>query len=293
MGKFISIGGKFAGVEKYEKKNGVISYYIKYKDINNKTVREKVGDSPEMTQTKARDSLRKKQSELNEQRAHLKKGLATGFYIPKATRQNTARLTLNDIAKVYIEKKKETRDFFNIKSKYNTHIKDHIVASKPIALITKEDIKQFIEDKQNTYVKKNGMQRKRKQRPTRDKSGIVEYIESEEENQDRQYKLTNSTVNAIYGMIITIVNYALKEEIYMGRNPFHGGFRLKNNNIKLKYLSNNETMVFLRQLKCQSESFEIMDRYVYIIGLLAITTGARRKTILSITKNLLKNSITN
>lgn len=282
MGKFISIGGKFAGVEKYEKKNGVISYYIKYKDINNKTVREKVGDSPEMTQTKARDALRKKQSELNEQRAHLKKGSVGGFFIPKATRQNTVRLTLSDIARVYIEKKKDTKDFFNIKSKYNTHIKNHPISSKPIALITKEDIKQFLEDKQNTYVQKNGMQRKRKQRPTRDKSGIVEYIESEEENQERQYKLTNSTVNAIYGMIITIVNYALKEEIYMGRNPFHGGFRLKNNNIKLKYLSNDETVSFLRQLKDQSESFEMMDRYVYIIGLLAITTGARRKTILSI-----------
>lgn len=282
MSKFISIGGKFAGVEKYEKKNKIISYYIKYKDLNNKTVREKVGDSPEMTQTKARDLLRKKQSELKEQRAHLKKGSPSSFFIPKATRQNTVRLTLNDIARVYMEKKKDTKDFFNIKSKYTTHIKDHEIASKPIALITKEDINKFLEKKQNTYVRKNGMQRKRKQRSTRDKSGIVEYIESEEENEARQYKLTNSTVNAIYGMIISIVNYALKEEIYMGRNPFHGSYRLKANNIKLKYLNNEESALFLQQLKSQSEHFELMDRYVYLIGLLAMTTGARRKTILSI-----------
>ena len=47
MSKFISIGGKFAGVEKYEKKNNVISFYIKYKDLDNKTVREKVGEGSE------------------------------------------------------------------------------------------------------------------------------------------------------------------------------------------------------------------------------------------------------
>lgn len=282
VSKFISIGGKFSGVEKYEKKNGIVSYYIKFKDINNRTTREKVGDSPDMTQTKARDLLRKKQAELNEQRSHIKKGTNVGFYIPKATRQKASRATLNDLALIYISKKEGTKDFFNIKSKYFTHIQNHPIASKPIALILKEDINQFIKDKQNTFVEKNGMKRKRKPRPTRDKSGIIEYIETEEEHRARQYKLTNSTVNSIYGIIVSIVNYAIKEEIYMGRNPFHGGYRLKANNIKLKYLNNDESALFLRQLKWQSESFEVMDRYVYLIGLLAITTGARRKTILSI-----------
>lgn len=282
MSKFVSIGGKFAGVEKYEKKNGVISYYIKYKDLNNKTVREKAGDSPDMNQSKARDKLRKKQFELNEQRSHIKNGTNLGFYIPKAIRHNTTKLTLKDLAQIYISKKEGTKDFFNIKSKYETHIKDHPIASKQIVLIVKDDIKQFIEDKKNTFVVKNGMQRKRKPRPTRDKSGIVEYIETEEENRARQYKLTNSTVNAIYGIIVSIVNYAIKEEDYKGINPFHGRYRPKVNNIKLKYLNNDESALFLRQLKYQSEYFDVKDRYVYLIGLLAMTTGARRKTILSI-----------
>jgi integrase len=282
VGKFISIGGKFAGVEKYEKKNGIVSYYIKYKDLNNNTVREKAGDSPEMNQTKAREKLRKKQIELNEQRSQIKNGSNVEFYIPKTTRHNTTRMTLNDLAQIYIANKKGTKDFFNIKSKYKTHIEKHDIASKPIVLIVKDDIKKFIEDKKNTFVIKNGMQRKRKQRPTRDKSGIVEYIETEEEYRARQYKLTNSTVNAIYGIIVSIVNYAIKEEHYRGINPFHGSYRLDVSNVKLKYLNNSESVLFLRQLKWQSEAFEVMDRYVYLIGLLAMTTAARRKTILSI-----------
>lgn len=275
MAKIISIGGKFAGVEKYEKQNGVVSYYIKFKDIDNKTVRVKVGDSPNMTQTKARELLRQKQTELNEQRSHLKNASVAGFYIPKATRHNTAKLTLNDLGNIYLVKKENTKDFFNIKSKFKTHISNHSIASKPIALIVKNDIKQFMDDKLDTFVVKNGMKRR-----TIDKrTGLLEPLE---EYEARQYKLTNSTVNSIFGMIVTIVNYALKEEIYMGRNPFHKGYRLKSNNIKLKYLSNEETTLFLRQLKWQSESFEIMDRYVYLIGLLAVTTGARMKTTLSI-----------
>lgn len=282
MGKFVSIGGKFSGVEKYEKKNKIISYYIKYKDLNNKTVREKVGDSPEMTQTKARDLLHKKQSTLKEQRSHIKNGSNVGFYIPKATRHNTLKVTLKDLAEIYISDKKGTKDFFNIKSKYTTHIEKHEIASKPIVLIGKDDIKKFIEELQNKDVQKNGMKRKKKPRPTRDKSGIVEYIETEEENLARQYKLTDSTVNAIYGLVVSIVNHAIKEEKYKGKNPFHGNYRLEVSNIKLKYLNNSESVLFLQQLKWQSEFFSVKDKYVYLIGLLAMTTAARRKTILSI-----------
>lgn len=282
MGKFISIGGKFSGVEQYAKKNGVISYYIKYKDLYKKTVREKVGDSPEMNKTKARDLLHKKKAELNDKRSEIKNGIHPRFYVPKAIRKNSLMMTIDDLSKIYLLKKEGTKDFFNIKSKYTIHIKTHPIASKPIVLITQEEISQFIIDKENTYVVKNGMQRRRKPRPTRDKSGIIEYIETEEEHSKRQYTLSPSTVNSIYGIIVSIVNYAIEKEFYTGRNPFYGEHRLETNNIRLKYLNNEETALFLQKLKLQSEKFQSRDKYVYLIGLLAITTGARRKTILSI-----------
>ena len=46
MGKFKSIGGRYKGVEEYKKNNGTISYYIRYKDIDNRVKRDKVGESP-------------------------------------------------------------------------------------------------------------------------------------------------------------------------------------------------------------------------------------------------------
>lgn len=211
-------GGSYAGVERYEKKNGVVSFYIKYKNLQNITTRDKVGDSPEMTKTKALNLLNAKKTELKELRK-MKQNDIPDFYIPKKKKRNSNFMTVNDIAAIYLKDKADTKDFTNIKSKYDNHIKDHPIASKPIVMIDQDDIKAFIKDKENTYVAKNRTQRKRKKRPTRDKSGIIEYIETDEEHKKRQYKLSNSTVNAIYGLIVTMTNYAIEDEIYTGKNP--------------------------------------------------------------------------
>jgi len=274
LSKYKSIGGKYKGVETYKKSNGLISYYIRYKDLEGKAKREKVGASPMMTKTKALEILHQKQSELNTLRRHLNSGDINNYLLERSRASNSLRLTVNDLAVMYLKDKANTKDFPNTKSKYHIHIKPERISNKPITLITNEDIKKFIQNKKDTYSQRNGMQRKK------DKKG--KWLESKHEYESRQNKLTNTTISAIYGLIITIVNYAIKEEYYIGRNPFHNKFRLPTDNIKLKYLSDEETSLFLRQLKWQSESFEITDKYVYLIGLLAVTTGARMHTILHI-----------
>ena len=274
MSKLKAIGGKYKGVELYVKANGLTSYHIKYKDLEGKTKREKVGDSPIMTKTKALEILRQKQSELNTLRRHLNSGDINNYLLERNRASDSLRLTVNDLAVMYLKDKAYTKDFPNTKSKYHIHIKPERISNKPIMLITNDDIKKFIQNKKNTYSQRNGMQRKR------DRKG--KWLETKNEYDLRQNKLTNTTINAIYGLIITIVNYAIREEYYIGRNPFHNKFRLPTNNIKLKYLSDEETSLFLRQLKWQSESFEIIDKYVYLIGLLAVTTGGRMHTILHI-----------
>ena len=274
MSKFKTIGGKYKGVETYVKINGLTSYYIKYKDLEGKTKRKKVGDSPIMTKTKALEILRQKQFELNALRRHLNSGDINHYLLEKSRASDSLRLTVNDLAVMYLKDKANTKDFPSTKSRYHIHIKSEKISNKPIMLITNDDIKKFIQNKKNTYSTRNGMQRKR------DRKG--KWLETKNEYELRQNKLTNTTINAIYGLIITIVNYAIKEEYYIGRNPFHNKFRLPTDNIKLKYLSDEETSLFLRQLKWQSESFEIIDKYVYLIGLLAVTTGARMHTILYI-----------
>lgn len=171
-----------------------------------------------MTKAKALNLLNAKKTELNELRK-MKQNDIPDFYIPKKKKRNSNFMTVNDIAALYLKDKADTKDFTNIKSKYDNHIKDHPIASKPIVMIDQDDIKAFIKDKENTYVAKNGTQRKRKKRPTRDKSGIIEYLETDEEHKKCQYKLSNSTVNAIYGLIVTMTNYAIEDEIYTGKNP--------------------------------------------------------------------------
>lgn len=274
MSKLKAIGGRYKGVLTYLKSNGTTSFYIKYKDLENNSKREKVGDSPLMNKTKALIRLKERQAELNALRSDLNKGEMNNYLYQKNKTSASLRLTLRDLAVMYFRDKADIKDFPNINSKYHTHIKPDKISNKPIMLITNDDIKKFIQDKKATDTQRNGMQRRRNWKR--------EWLETDKEHQERQYKLTYSTINSIYGLMVTIVNYGLQEEYYLGRNPFHTKFRLPVDNIKLKYLSDEETSLFLRQLKWQSESFEIIDKYVYLIGLLAVTTGARMKTILLI-----------
>jgi len=274
MGKFKAVGGRYKGVEVYSKMNGKTSFYIKYKDLEGKTKREKVGDSPLMSKTKALIRLKERQAELNALRSNLNSGEINNYLYQKNKTSASLRLTIRDLAVMYFRDKADIKDFPNINSKYHIHIKPDKISNKPIMLITNDDIKKFIQDKKDTYTQRNGMQRRRSRKR--------EWLETDKAHQERQYKLTNTTINAIYGLMVTIVNYGLQEEYYLGRNPFHTKFRLPVDNIKLKYLSDKEISLFLRQLKWQSESFEIIDKYVYLIGLLAVTTGARMKTTLSI-----------
>lgn len=279
-------GGKFSGVERYVKKNGVISFYIKYKDLSNQTKRVKVGDSPAMTKTEALKRLRAVTGELNDIRKSVKESDSNNVFIPKRKKKTfSATTSLKDLAEYYIERKSNIKDYPNIQSKYKNHIEKDEIVNIPLAILTRDDIAAFVKRKKETYVVKNGQQRKKQKNP----DGTVTYLESEKEHKARQYKLTTSTVNAIYNLIVVIINYAIKNEKFFGRNPFH----LANDDdilkeierpkeVHIKQLTQSETKAFLSQLKAQSESFEITDRYVYLIGLLAVFTGARMRTILNI-----------
>jgi integrase len=285
-----AFGGKYSGVERNKKKNGVISFYINYKSLDKTPKRVKVGDSPVMTKTKALKRLRDVTLEINDARASIKDANENGVYIPKRKKRTyNATTTIKELAEYYLEKKSKSKDYFNVASKYKNHIEHEAISNIPIILITRDDIENFVKNKQKTLVQKNGQQRKQKKRSTRDKSGVIEYIETIEENKSRQYTLSNATVYALFSLIVTIINYASKDEKYIGRNPF-----ILNQDdsileeikvptaIKIKMLSVKEKDCFLAQLKAQSIAFEKADKYVYLIGLLAVYTGARRNTILNI-----------
>lgn len=60
----VSLGGKYSGIFTQKKESGVTSYYIKFKDEKNISRRLKVGESPEMTKTKAKVLLNNKQLDI-------------------------------------------------------------------------------------------------------------------------------------------------------------------------------------------------------------------------------------
>ncbi len=148
--------------------------------------------------------------------------------------------SLNDIANKYFEHKNLAETKKNTKdrlSKYNKHYSNDI-GKKPIQTITKQD-------------------------------GI-----------DLQKKLISlgyaiGTINSIIELVATIFNFAIKEGLYNGNNPFFG-LSLKVDNIRLRYLTKEE----LEQLKREVKK----DKVLYLFVLIAISTGARLESILSIQK---------
>jgi integrase len=88
--------------------------------------------------------------------------------------------------------------------------------------------------------------------------------------------LSNATVNDVIVLGSTVTKYAIKHELYKGLNPFQGIKKIKLNNERLRYLSKDE----IELLKDSTKH----DKALYLFILLAVTTGARLQSILSIQK---------
>ena len=59
-----SLGGKYAGIYTKKLKNEVVTYFISYRNFEQKVVREKIGQSPDMNKTKALKILSDKKEEI-------------------------------------------------------------------------------------------------------------------------------------------------------------------------------------------------------------------------------------
>jgi len=101
-----------------------------------------------------------------------------------------------------------------------------------------------------------------------------------------EYGYANATINNIIELASSIFNHAIKEELYKGNNPFYGLKSLSVNNDRQRYLNHIE----IEQLKNEVRE----DKVLYLFVLLAITTGARLESVLSMQKkdiNFSQNSI--
>lgn len=148
-----SLGGTFAGIYTQKRVTGAVCFYIKYKDEMNVSRRIKVGESPEMTKSKARVMLQEKKQEITLIKQSLKgDAKATETILTKriAKREDPKGklITLNDFADFYFKqhgsKLKNLRD--NI-TRYDYHLRSESIAQKPIQLITRDDLAELIDKK--------------------------------------------------------------------------------------------------------------------------------------------------
>lgn len=135
-----TLGGKYSGIYAEKLQNGRITYYIAYKE-NGLSKRKKVGTSPEMTKTKALQILQEKKLELKNLCS-----IPNSEIEPKTKRLKN--LTLNQVADLYFSRKKYTT-LKEVKIKYDYHVRGESFADKLIQLITKEDILDFLDRKEN------------------------------------------------------------------------------------------------------------------------------------------------
>lgn len=143
--KFNSFGGKYSGVLTKSLKNGKTGFYVKYRDINSKSVRKRVGVSPDMTKGKAHKALEAIKEEIAAKK-DLEKN--PNSPIPKILRKKIDKqiYTLNDLADFYFFEHK-TKSSREMQNKYNYHFSNEAFASKNIHLISENDIEDFMKRK--------------------------------------------------------------------------------------------------------------------------------------------------
>lgn len=152
--------------------------------------------------------------------------------------KKSQKQTLNDIAKLYFKNLSNRATQNGLRetiSKYNKHIKDNL-GNYALISITKEQGLNL-----QNELKKNGY--------------------------------ANATINTTIGLIKTIFNFAVKEQIH-NINPFKQINNLKTDNKRLRFLSIDE----IKELKKAVKSDEV----IYLFVCLSLSIGARLQSVLNI-----------
>jgi len=129
MAKFVN-SKKYEGVQYYLKENGYKTYYVRYRDEQNKLKRVKIGCETEgVTEVYCRNK-----------RVEILNALIKGEQPPKIVKSRRRKiLTLDYIANKYFETKDDSKSTFERLSKYNKHLSP-VLGVKEITKVTKNDL---------------------------------------------------------------------------------------------------------------------------------------------------------
>ena len=163
--------------------------------------------------------------------------------------------TLNEASKLYFEKVKHKSNTENMRSQYANHIMG-IFGNRQLQEITLHDIENF-------------------------KGAKLDEVSFKTDR-----KIEPATVNRLIDMISAIYNYMAKYHKVKCENPCKGVERYKMDNKRERYLEPSEIKQLLEAVKNSKKlrKKELAELFI----LLALTTGARRESILNIKKSDIK-----
>lgn len=131
MAKFIS-SKKYEGVQYYLKENGYKTYYVRFKNEQNKLRRVKIGCETEgVTEVYCKNK-----------RVEIINAILKGEQPPKIVKSKKEILTLDTVAKQYFSTKDASNSTFERLSKYNKHLAPNL-GMKEITKITKNDLMEL------------------------------------------------------------------------------------------------------------------------------------------------------
>lgn len=339
----VSLGGKYSGIFTQKKESGVTSYYIKFKDEKNISRRLKVGESPEMTKTKAKMLLFNKQQDVAKIKRIMNgdqpnsQTILTRRIIKNSDNSGQA-ITLNYLADFYFKQHgSRLKNLSSDITRYDYHLRNESLAQKPLHLITRDDIGDFLERKMEQRADRRSRIKNDK---TLEEKELIEYqsnldiitkLESvislnpdrdnwREKNKVRYFKeknrilalrasptaseklLNNKSIPAsdkrsLLGLLsmksikeillfaVTIVNYAIWAKDLKIKNPFsiprHSSrFKIKVDNIRDRYLTKEEIIDYLNEVKLISKNEK--HNNIYLMSLFALSFAGRQNTILTI-----------
>lgn len=166
---------------------------------------------------------------------------------PKIVKNHRKKIiTLNEVANKYFSSKDNTMSTHERLSKYNKHISP-VLGDRAIKSIKKSDLEDL-------------------------KKEIVE-----------KKKLSKKTANMIIELFSTIFNYGFNTELYEVANPAKKVIKYKIKNSRERFLRKQE----IDELYAETIKYDLQENYGCFLELfvkLALTTGARAKSILNIKK---------
>lgn len=245
---------KFTGKDKY---SGLLikqtekgpTYYMKYRDENNKVVKKAIKGIPNITHEKALKEFNRVKLEISniKENKPIKRERVSEFK------------TLKEMANFYFS----THDFRskeNEEQRFKKHCEEQEFNTKLFSLITFDELDEWVE-------------KLRKTKPAN-------------VNDPKSKKtLSAKSISNILTLCITIVKYAKQNRKYHGEILFDQVKKPKVDNVKLKQMSEDEIEFFFQKLSESDSKRKGTYTVGYLYGLLALSLGAREQTILNIKKD--------